>query len=288
MTPHADTTRALISITGTDAEPFLQGLITNDMALLKSQPAIYAAMLSPQGKWQHDFIIIAQHGGYYLDCLASHAAALLKKLNLYKLRAQVTLTPGSHLQLYYAPPGTALPATLAFADPRHSALPARIWSETAPQHTLSAEDYTAIRFAHAIPEGGQEITENETALDAGLGELHGVSFSKGCYVGQEITARMHYKSIARKGFFAVAATGALPAAPSAILYGGKKIAELRSSLKNQGMAYGRFEDIAPALNAGELTCDGQSVLLSTPAWQSEKWGKFLASANESAGATANP
>jgi folate-binding protein YgfZ len=272
------TSRSLVTVHGADAESFLQGLITNDIARLKSEPAIFTAMLSPQGKWQHDFFIFKHQDAYYLDHASAHSEALLKKLKLYRLRSRVeiALQPDMHLSL-----SDTDDAFFAFADPRHAQLPLRRWG--ASQNM--AVDYHTQRVALGIPEGGIDITENETALDAGYDLLNAVSFSKGCYVGQEITARMHYKSIARKGFFQVQGSQPLPAAGSSIMYAGKTIAELRSVAGTVGIAYGRLEDVAPALTGENATCGGLAVALCTPAWQHEKWQKFIATTHSSDGAT---
>lgn len=272
------TSRSLLTVHGADAESFLQGLITNDITRLKSEPAIFTAMLSPQGKWQHDFFIFKHQDMYYLDHASAQSEALLKKLKLYRLRSRVeiALQPDTHLSL-----SDTDDVFFAFADPRHAQLPVRRWG--ASQNM--AFDYHTQRVALGIPEGGIDITENETALDAGYDLLNAVSFSKGCYVGQEITARMHYKSIARKGFFQVQGSHPLPAPGSAITYAGKPIAELRSVAGNLGIAYGRFEDVAPALNVADAACGGHAVTLCTPAWQHEKWQKFIAATHSSDGAT---
>ena len=273
--------RSLLTVHGADAESFLQGLITNDITRLKTEPAIFTAMLSPQGKWQHDFFIFIHEDTYYLDHARAHSEALLKKLKLYRLRSRVeiALRPDTHLSLS----DNAAPedAFATFADPRHAQLPLRSWGAS----EQSAVDYHAARIALGIPEAGIDITENETALDAGYDLLNAVSFSKGCYVGQEITARMHYKSIARKGFFQVQGSQPLPASGSTITYAGKPIAELRSVAGTHGIAYGRLEDAAPALTGAHATCDGHEVVLCTPVWQHEKSQKFMAATHSSDGAT---
>lgn len=277
----ADTSRRLLCLQGVDAVSFLQGLTTNDMLKLESTGALYSAMLSPQGKWQHDFFAFTREGRIYLDVAATQAEALLNRLKLYRLRAKVEISAVSTHQLYYVPQAPAHPA-LGFADPRAAGLPARLWAETPPASALPPEAYGTARFALCIPEGGVDITEGETALDAGLDMLGGVSFSKGCYVGQEITARMHYKDIIRKGFFRVQAAQDLPAAPADIALGGKTVAQLRSAQGATGIAYGRLEDAQAAIGAGNASIGALAVTLSTPDWQAEKWRKFHAPPPESA------
>jgi tRNA-modifying protein YgfZ len=154
---------------------------------------------------------------------------------------------------------------------------------SAQQSNPAPRDYHAQRIALGIPEGGVDITEGETALDASIDFLHGVSFSKGCYVGQEITARMHFKDVTRKGFFLVQSAAPLPSAPADIVASGKKIAQLRSAHGHTGIAYGRFDEAKNTIEGLETSQIGEhAVTLSTPEWQAEKWQKFLAVRDESA------
>jgi folate-binding protein YgfZ len=246
--------RTLMRVSGADKEALLQGIITQDIALLETAPILFSAMLSPQGKWLHDFFIFAHEGDIYIDHHAAISTALLKRLTLYKLRAQVTLSlaEGWHFSMEQACPDTPPTDCIALPDPRHHALPWRVWSRSPRDGTCTPEDYLRIRMAHGIPEGGIDVTEKETALDVGYDLLHGVSFSKGCYVGQEVTARMHYKAVLRKGFFIVAADDALllPGGPHPITYDGKTIGELRSHDGQKGLAFGRFDAILGAMESG--------------------------------------
>jgi folate-binding protein YgfZ len=268
----------LLAVSGPDRDSFLQGLITNDVALLHTQPAVFSAMLSPQGKYLHEFIMMAGDGVIYIDIAAAQADGFCRKLNIYKLRAKVKVEPLPDYNLYYTAQMPDSGQFVAVADPRHSALPVRIWAQQTPANwpLISAAEAEQIRMQLAIPEGGVDITEAETALDAGYDLLGGVSFSKGCYVGQEITARMHYKAVTRKGFVQVRAAQNLPAAGSDVVAAGKKIAQVRSVMGEIGLAYGRFDDLALALNNNESAeyC-GIKVDLQIPDWQQPKWQKFL-------------
>jgi tRNA-modifying protein YgfZ len=272
-------TRALLTVTGTDATHFLQGLITNDITQVSEHQAIFAAMLSPQGKWQHDFFIARYRGGYALDHDAAHSDMLQKRLKLYKLRAQVNLALLPEFSLHYmapAPRSTLVHASetmLHFGDVRHADMPSRYWSQTVPEGTRSNMDYLRIRLALGIPEGRTDITENDTAMDAGFDMLHAISFTKGCYVGQEITARMHYKDIARKGFFTVCGTA--PLTPCPITNGaGKEVARMHSAHEMVGLAYGKFDDLplGETYHAGNVP-----ITLQVPTWMTEKYTKFIPS-----------
>ena len=263
--------RALICLDGPDSESLLQGIITQDITLLETQPAIFTAMLSPQGKWQHDFFIIKHDNVIYIDHDAAVTETLLKRLKLYKMRADVSirLCDEWHFALWPTQ-ATAPSGGIHFIDPRHEALPARHWSKSPIASDVTTQDYAAIRVAHGIPEGGVDVTEKETALDVSYDHLHAVSFTKGCYVGQEVTARMHYKSVVRKGFFQVQSEVPLKAAGT-IQCNGKAVAELRSHHGEQGIAFGRIDAVLTALDS-DHPCDlnGQLVQLCPPSWQDAK------------------
>ena len=277
--------RALIRVSGADKATLLQGIITQDIGLLATQPIIFTAMLSPQGKWQHDFFIFTHDGDFYIDHDATTTETLFKRLKLYKLRADVALeiAEGWHFAFWHTHSKHPEQA-LYFHDPRHTELPARVWATTPIASDVDADDYLATRVAFGIPEGGHDITEKETALDAGYDLLNGVSFTKGCYVGQEVTARMHYKSVARKGFFQVASETNLPQDITTINCNGKPIAELRSHKDNEGLAYGRLDIVLAAMDAEDpCEMDGQLVTLCPPLWQAHKIDQYHINEQEKAG-----
>lgn len=231
-----DSPRTIWSLTGKDALSFLQGLVTNDLRPLETGPGIvWAALLTPQGKYLADFFVVRQAGGDLLVDIATPLAAdTLRRLTMYRLRADVRITP-SELHLTRglgAMPGGALP------DPRHPALGWRLYS-AAPLEVPNV-DWDAIRVTNLIPEGGIELIPDDSyILEAGFERLHGVDFRKGCYVGQEVTARMKHKTELRKGLVRVRIEGAAPAGteitdadnkPSGTLFtqsGGFAIAYLR-------------------------------------------------------------
>jgi folate-binding protein YgfZ len=267
-----DHSRALIAVTGEDAASFLQGIITQDIASADVQP-VFSAMLSPQGKWLFDFFIIKRDDGYWLDVRRTSADALIKKLSLYKLRAKVTITKLEGWSLSYLPASTTH-APLTIRDPRHTSLPVRHWQESdrAAPDALSLEHVLIERLNHGIPEGGIDATENETLLDVGYDLLNAVSFTKGCYVGQEVTARMHYKSISRKGFYHVQAATMLPHDTKDITRDGKVIGELRSRHLQQGLMFARFDAVS---EGGTAYCGELPVTLSLPEWLHPRYEMHL-------------
>ena len=275
-----DSTRSLITLSGADAETFLQGLVTQDVLGMHEGQMRFGAMLTPQGKWQHDFFIIKTADGFALDVAQTQRDTLLQKLKLYKLRAAVTIATDETQQLYYLPPNDAC----GVPDARDGRLPRRLWqpaSEPAPQHALPTAAYGDARYALGIPEGGVEITANETAMDASFDVLHGISFTKGCYVGQEVIARMHYKNIARKGWVQLR-FDAPPAltCPAPVMLGDATLAELRGVRGAYGIAYARFDAVRDALDAkADVTVDGTRATLALPDWQVDKYTRFLTEQN---------
>lgn len=184
--------RALIRIGGGDGRPFLQGLLTQDVLTLAPGASRYAGLLTPQGKALFDLFLWADPAGsadVLLDCEADRAEALAKRLTLYRLRRPVTIAPEAALAVHWS----ASPHEDAAPDPRLAALGWR-WLAPAGEGD-AAEAYRAHRLAQGVPEGAAELGEDKTLwLECNAQELNGVDYAKGCYVGQENTARMHYRN----------------------------------------------------------------------------------------------
>src|SRR5690348_8047791 len=186
--------RAIIALSGPDTRGFLQGLITNDVDELAPDKPLYAALLTPQGKILFDFLLVdGGEGTVLVDCWAPARDALIKRLTLYRLRAKVEIAPRNDLAVFASWDGDTLPG-LVFSDPRLAALGRRSFAPNA----AGPGEYLAHRLALGIPEAADLGSDKTFALDAGLDELHGVAFDKGCYIGQELTARMKHRGTARK------------------------------------------------------------------------------------------
>jgi len=241
-------TRKVFEIIGSDAESFLQGLVTNDLAHL-DQGLVYTAMLTPQGKYLADFFLLRREdGGLLLDVDESLASSLLQRLNMYKLRADVAITE-TDLKVRR---GTGPAPEGALPDPRHPDLGWRLYGDEAGD---DGTDFDAIRVAHCIPETGVELTPDTLILEAGLEKLNGVDFRKGCYVGQEVTARMKHKTELRKGLTTVAVEGAAPAGTEITTPVGKPAGRLYTQSGGRGIAYMRFDRAVPGMTAGEARVD---------------------------------
>lgn len=231
--------RRMISVTGPDRVEFLQGLVSNDV----SRAPIWAAMLTPQGKYLVDFLIVPQGEALVVDVDARLADDLLRRLSMYKLRSKVDL---AIMDLNVAR-GTGPAPEGAIADPRHAALGWRLYGAAAGD---DGTDFDAIRVAHIIPETLIELIPNETfILEAGFDRLNGVDFRKGCYVGQEVTARMRHKTELRKGLVNVGIEGAASPGTPILMADGREAGTLYTQSKDRAIAYMRFDRMVEGLTA---------------------------------------
>ncbi|MCK0103348.1 folate-binding protein [Pseudohalocynthiibacter sp. F2068] len=245
MTGEAAQNRKLFEISGPDRVHFLQGLVTNDVEKLSSG-LVYAALLTPQGKYLADFFLLERGDAIILDVDASLADDLIRRLTMYRLRAQVTITPSA----LHVSRGLGTPPDGALPDPRHAALGWRHYAD-APGDTPEI-DWVAIRVAHCIPETGIELTPDTFVLEAGFERLNGVDFRKGCYVGQEIAARMKHKTELRKGLTTVTLKGSAPVGTS-ILADGKPAGTIFSQSGDRAIAFLRFDRAKGNMLAGDAT-----------------------------------
>lgn len=248
--------RALIALTGPEAGTFLQGLVTNDVTKVAPGAPVYAALLSAQGKILFDFLLHQDSDALLIDCVAETRPALIKRLTLYKLRAKLEIAPRDDLVVVLDGP----------SDPRHSALPQR--SLQAVSGTSADAAYHARRLDLGIPEGEDFGFERIFALDAGLDELHGVAFDKGCYVGQELTARMKHRGTDRKRLLVVTSLGGttLPALGTPVKAGAVELGQITASYGTRGFALIRLDRLGETTEP--LTADGVTVALRKQEWLS--------------------
>lgn len=237
--------RHIFRLSGPDTKSFLQGLVTNDVEKI-AKGLVYAALLTPQGKYMADFFLSADGPDVLLDAAAEQADMLRQRLTMYKLRADVVIQDADlhvHRGLGDAPED-------GFGDPRHPALGWRAY-RAMPQ-TDDATDWVALRVAHVVPQSGIELTSDTFILEAGFEALNGVDFRKGCYVGQEVTARMKHKTTLRKGLAQVVVDGRAEAG-SEITSDGKAAGQLLSRAGDQAIAYLRYDRAQGQMQAGEAT-----------------------------------
>mgnify|MGYP001389591198 CR=1 FL=1 len=240
--------RQVLRLVGPDARTFLQGLITNDVKRLDAGP-VYAALLTPQGKYIADFFLIPEPDGLLMDLPAAMVAPVLQKLTLYKLRAKVTIET---TDLTVAR-GLGEPPEGAVADPRHPSLGWRRYGAGLTEAPGVAEAIEAQRVALAVPEAGIELIPGDTyILEVGLDRLNAVDFRKGCYVGQEIVARMKHKLELRKGLKRVSVSAPVPVGTE-IVAQGQTAGTLYTQSGGEGLAFLRFDRMGPDMIAGGAT-----------------------------------
>lgn len=256
--------RAIVAVSGPDARAFLQGLITNDADALAPGKPVYAALLTPQGKILFDFLIVDDGAGALLiDCWAPARDALVKRLAMYRLRAKVEIKPRDDLAAFASWDGASLPG-MAFEDPRLPALGKR---SIAPAGDGSG-GYLAHRLSLGVPEGSDFGSDKIFALDAGLDELHAIAFDKGCYVGQELTARMKHRGTARKRILPVETTDKSALIGGTDLRaGGHSIGEVVSVYDSRGFALVRLDRLEDAAGA-PIEAAGVMVRMTKPDWLS--------------------
>lgn len=238
--------RRVIAISGADRESFLQGLVTNDVRRLSSG-LVYAALLTAQGKYLADFFLAPDGERILIDIHADLVEAFMRRLGMYRLRADVSISPTElHVTRGLGPVPDG-----AFADPRHPDLGWRLYSETSG--TPPEINWDAIRVAHCIPETGIELVPDDTyILEAGFDRLNGVDFRKGCYVGQEVTARMKHKTELRKGLTIVEMDGSVPVGTE-IAADGKQAGQVFTQSGGLAIAYLRFDRAGGVMKAGDAT-----------------------------------
>jgi folate-binding protein YgfZ len=278
--------RGLLAVTGEDAVDFLQGLVSNDVSKASSERALYAAMLTPQGKFLYDFFIVQMENSLLLDCEADRLEELKRKLTMYKLRSKVKLndlsqdfvvaalmgdTVADTLEL---PPeeGRAKPfmGGLAYMDPRLHKIGARsiLPRDSAETFLINAgfdkgtlEDYEKMRLGLGLPDGSRDmIIDKAILLENGFQDLNGVDWDKGCYMGQELTARTHYRGLVKKRLMPVRVEGSLPASGTKIMLGDVKAGEMRTGQGELGLALIRLDQLKAAIDTDSAMSTDEAIL----------------------------
>jgi folate-binding protein YgfZ len=280
--------RGILAVSGPDRRPFLQGLVSNDVEKVGPATARYAALLTAQGKYLHDFIIVEASESLWLDAEAGRIADLKKRLSIYRLRAKVSLDERPDLAVA-AVFGEGAPAALglsgkpgfvrqfasgvALVDPRLAALGVRI---VLPRETARAvladaglaetsfEAYDRLRLSLGIPDGSRDLVlEKSILLEAGFDELNGIDWEKGCYVGQELTARTKYRGLIKRRLVPVEIQGLPPTPGTIVTADGHEVGEMRSSRDGLGLALLR---LAPVLSRKHLMAEGATLIPRQPEW----------------------
>lgn len=252
--------RAVLAVTGSDRVTFLQGLVSNDVAAAEPGRAVWAALLTPQGKWLADFFIFSDGERLLLDVEAAQAAMLATRLGRCRLRADVAITPVP-LHVHAAWGG---PAPEGFMpDPRLPEAGFRALLAAPVPGTATPEDYDRHRLQLGLPGGSLDMeAEKTTLLEAGFDELHGVSWTKGCYMGQELTARTKYRGLLKRRLVPVAVAGPMPPSGTPVMVDGQEVGTMRSGRDGLGLALLRNE----AADAAHLECGPAVLRPKRPAW----------------------
>jgi tRNA-modifying protein YgfZ len=285
--------RGVVALRGADARPFLQGLISNDVARIRTNQAAYGALLTPQGKFLFDFFIAAHGDELSLETEQARLEQLHRRLLMYRLRSKVEIEDVSARYAVAALVGDdaaglldlpertgaarVLEQGLVFVDPRLTQLGARalLPKDTAAAtlaglgfEEVESAVYERLRLTLGVPDGSRDlVVERATLLESGFEELNGVDFAKGCFVGQELTARMKHRGLVRKRLLPVRFKGAPPPPGTIIRLGEREAGEMRSGIDGHGLALLRLEQVAKAKETGEaLVARDTEVVPVPPDW----------------------
>ena len=253
--------RAVLSLEGAEAENFLHNLVTADILGLAEGEARYAALLTPQGKILFDFFVVKSAEGYLLDCAASQLEELTKRLMFYRLRAKVVITERKDLEVGVSPERPA--GMMAYTDPRTSLIGWRVIAEKGKLPPGTGYDQTRIALGLADSDGdigSGELFPHEANFD----QLGAVSFTKGCYIGQEVVSRMEHRATGRSRILPVTFDGAAPPRGAVIKSADKIIGTVLSSAGRAALALLRLDRMAEA--TGPLLTDAVRVHVHKPAW----------------------
>lgn len=245
--------RRVVRVSGGDRVGFLQGLVSNDVALAGPGRAVWAALLSPQGKYLADFFVVAAGEFLLLEVDGTQAALVAQRLARFRLRADVAVAE-TDLRVWAGWDGAPRPAEMpdgpvVFDDPRLPEAGWRAIGAGGPEGNAALGAYEAHRIALGLPDGARDLEpEKSVLLEAGFDELHGVSWTKGCYMGQELTARTRYRGLVKRRLLGVEAAS-LPAPGTPVMAGEREVGTLRSVAGGRGLALLRLEAIAEPLEA---------------------------------------
>lgn len=246
--------RAVLRLSGPDVRPFLQGLLTQDVTALTDRTPLYAGLLSPQGKALFALFLFADGEDVLVDVEAAQLDALSRRLTMFRLRRQVVIAPEPGLAVWQQW-GEPCPHPV---DPRHGKAGSRFLAPTGGE-SVDVAEWHAHRLPLGLPEADEIGADELLWLETNGRELNGVSFGKGCYTGQENTARMHHRDKLRKRLLAVRVPGG---AEGPITSEGKPAAELR------GVRHGDLQMALVRMEFADrpLEIAGVPVALLTPEW----------------------
>lgn len=283
--------RGVLEVAGEDRVAFLQGLVTNDVSKVTAERAIFAALLTAQGRYLFDFFIFGLGEALYLETEAARLSDLLRRLSTYKLRSKVTLADvtsryaiaagfgaaaGDALGLASAGAIKPIAGGVAYVDPRLTELGIRFaLPREAGFAAIDQAGFTRVgeaaydrhRLVLGVPDGSRDLTVDKALLlESGFDELNGIDWQKGCYMGQELTARTKYRALIKKRLLPVDIEGPLPAPGTLIMIGDDEAGEIHSGLDGRALALLRLDAFEAAAKGTPLLAGTVRVKPEKPAW----------------------
>ena len=281
--------RDIVAISGADNRTFLQGLVSQDMDQISAVTSVYSALLTPQGKYLHDFFVAQSGDTLLVDCEAGRGADLIQRLSRFRLRADVQLelqeaqsvfailgddahkTLGLSIEHGQSAP---IAGGLAFSDPRASALGCRLigssaetldWLAKAGVPEADFEIYDALRISLEVPDGSRDMdVEKSTLLESNFDNLNGIDWEKGCYMGQELTARTKYRGLVKRKLAAFRATHPTQGPGATVLMGEQKVGEIRSRSGDNILVSIRIDALESSESGpAQLTVGGKPLTAAT-------------------------
>jgi len=257
------TDRGVLVLHGVDRVTFLNGLISQDVTKVTTEQPLYGCLLTPQGKYFADFFIIMRDDAIMLDVPLVRKDAVLQRLNMFVLRSKVTIADVSSDHKIYA----VWNGTIAngYADPRYSGLGQRVISTSILDTNTILDVYHTWRLQHGVADVTDFEIERTALLEANLDQLHGIAWEKGCYMGQELTARTHYRGLIKKRLLPFQFDGDAPVYDTPIMIGNDTIGHTRSTSNGYGLALMKME-FADAAWGGSATVNGMDITILKPEW----------------------
>ena len=282
---HLCLNKSILKISGSDRFKFLQGMVSNDLEILKKDNSIYCAFLTPQGKFLYDFYIINHKNFYYLECLKKKEDEIINKFQLYKLRAEVNFNKmqdmvcilvNNNLQKKFDQ--NTIENFIYFPDPRNNKFFLKGFCQKSSIKSLRKEFgltkidqncYEKIRISNTIPEAEKDIKVGKTLLlEARFDKLNGISWEKGCYIGQEVTAITNYRGKLKKQIYGVKIEGKISS--NEITYNGKNIGILTSHMDDYGIALLNINETENCINQTQNLKSNEALLNPfNPNWVSD-------------------
>ena len=256
--------RRVVAVEGEDRVSFLQGLVSQDMEQAAPGFALWSALLTPQGKWLAEFFVFSDGSRLLLDVEATQQEMIVTRLSRFKLRAKVAISATPYtVQVAWDGAAPEVPKGIVAADPRLEAAGWRIIADTPLAETATVAAWDEHRIALGLPDGSRDLEGEKTVLlEAGFDELNGISWTKGCYMGQELTARTRYRGLLKRRLVPVMIAGPVPEPGTPIMSEDREVGTMRSASNAQGLAVLRIE----ALTGGTLACGSATLTPVVPSW----------------------